>query len=100
VTDESEKSAEEVILEDCLQRINVDLKDQRIRNRIEMVEMGYVKMDADYLSALKERAVMYPQGQFLKPTLRIEKAIQTAEKYHAGQMRKSSGKKYRTFLIF
>lgn len=93
VDDELQKSAEEVILEDYLRRINDDLKDQRVRNSIEMVEMGYVRMDDDYLSALKERAALHPQGQFLKPTPQIEKAIRTASKYHAGQMRKSSGKK-------
>lgn len=93
VTDKLEKFAEEVILEDYLQRINADLKDQRIRNRIEMVEMGYVKMGEDYLNALRERTLLHPQGQVLQPTPRIEKAIWTAAKYHAGQMRKSSGKK-------
>lgn len=99
--DELEKSAEEIILEDYLQRINTDLKDQRIRNRIEMVEMGYIAMDEEYLSALKERTALHPQAKLLKWSPRIEKAIRTAAKFHAGQMRKSSGKKipYLTHLL-
>jgi (p)ppGpp synthase/HD superfamily hydrolase len=74
-----------------LQQINTDLKEQSLRNRIEMVEMGYVSLSEAYFVSLRERAQLHPDGQFLRPTPLIEKAIRKASELHTGQKRKCSG---------